>query len=146
MLVGYAVISGEASDRDVEAESPRCERRFAGSEMNRRASAVGARKLVLFCLSDRDTSSDWRGRLAELRDNFLATVHPSQWGLEGRRDGARRAEPSWPDHRDARCERASMTGVGGCYVVHADSGAALESMSMAKATWRSPASVSLSRS
>jgi ribonuclease BN (tRNA processing enzyme) len=50
--------------------------------MGRLAATVGARKLVLFHLSDRYTRDDWTGLLAEVREVFPAAVFPGQWGLE----------------------------------------------------------------
>jgi ribonuclease BN (tRNA processing enzyme) len=49
--------------------------------MGRLAAAVGARRLVLFHLSDRDTRDGWRGLLDEVRRVFPAAVFPSHWGL-----------------------------------------------------------------
>jgi len=64
---GCEVIIGEASYRDADAELARRHRHFTGSEMGRLAASVGARKLILFHLSDRYTREDWLGLLAEVR-------------------------------------------------------------------------------
>ena len=82
MLEGCEVIVGEASYRDADAELARRHRHFTGSEMGRLAASVGARKLVLFHLSDRYTREDWMGLLAEVRQVFPAAGFPSHWGLE----------------------------------------------------------------
>jgi ribonuclease BN (tRNA processing enzyme) len=50
--------------------------------MGRLAAAVRARKLVLFHLSDRYASDEWRELLAEVREVFPGASFPSQWGLE----------------------------------------------------------------
>jgi ribonuclease Z len=81
-LRGCEVIVGEASYHDADAELARRHRHFTGSGMGRLATAVGARKLVLFHLSDRYTRDDWMGLLAEVREVFPAAAFPSQWGLE----------------------------------------------------------------
>jgi ribonuclease Z len=82
MLEGCEVIIGEASYRDADAELARRHRHFTGTEMGRLAAAVGARKLVLFHLSDRYTRDGWIGLLAEVRAAFPAAAFPGQWGLE----------------------------------------------------------------
>lgn len=81
MLKGYDVIVGEASYRDADAELARRHRHCTGSGMGRLAAAVGARKLVLFHLSDRYTRDDWLELLAEVRRVFPAAGFPSHWGL-----------------------------------------------------------------
>ena len=81
MLKGCEVIVGEASYRDADAELARRHRHFTGSEMGRLAVTVGARKLVLFHLSDRYTRDDWMGLLDEVRQVFQAAGFPSHWGL-----------------------------------------------------------------
>jgi ribonuclease BN (tRNA processing enzyme) len=50
--------------------------------MGRLGAAIGARKLVLFHLSDRYTRDDWMGLLAEVRRVFPAASFPTHWGLE----------------------------------------------------------------
>jgi ribonuclease Z len=82
MLRGCEVIVGESSYRDAGAELARRHRHFTGTEMGRLAATVGARRLVLFHLSDRYTRDDWIGLLAEVREVFPAAAFPSQWGLE----------------------------------------------------------------
>jgi ribonuclease Z len=82
MLEGCDVIVGEASYRDADAELARRHRHFTGAAMGRLAAAVGARKLVLFHLSDRYTRDGWMGLLAEVRQVFPAAGFPSHWGLE----------------------------------------------------------------
>jgi ribonuclease Z len=82
MLKGCELIVGEASYRDTDAELARRYRHFTGPEMGWLAAAVGARKLVLFHLSDRYTSDDWRELLAEVRNVFPAAGFPSHWGLD----------------------------------------------------------------
>jgi ribonuclease Z len=81
-LRGCEVIVGEASYRDADAELARRHRHFTGSALGRLAAAVGARRLVLFHLSDRYTREDWMGLLAEVRQVFPAAGFPGHWGLE----------------------------------------------------------------
>jgi ribonuclease Z len=81
MLRGCAVIVGEASYRDADAELARRHRHFTGSEMGRLSASVGAGKLILFHLSDRYTREQWRELLAEVRQVFPQASFPSSWDL-----------------------------------------------------------------
>jgi ribonuclease Z len=81
-LGGCEVIVGEASYRDSDAELARRHRHFTGSALGRLAAAAGARRLLLFHLSDRYTREGWMGLLAEVRQIFPAANFPSHWGLE----------------------------------------------------------------
>jgi ribonuclease Z len=82
MLRGCAVIVGEASYRDADAELARRHRHFTGAEMGRLAAAVGAGRLVLFHLSDRYTREQWRELLEEVRQAFQRAGFPDSWDLE----------------------------------------------------------------
>jgi ribonuclease Z len=81
MIRGCDVIVGEASYRDAEADLARKHRHFTGPQMGRLAAQVGARKLLLFHLSDRYTRDEWRELLAEVRQVFPAARFPSHWDL-----------------------------------------------------------------
>jgi ribonuclease Z len=81
MLRGCAVIVGEASYRDADAELARRHRHFTGPEMGRLAASLGAQKLVLFHLSDRYTREQWRELLEEVRQVFPRVSFPSSWDL-----------------------------------------------------------------
>jgi ribonuclease Z len=82
MLRGCAVIVGEASYRDADAELARRHRHFTGPEMGRLAATVGAGRLVLLHLSDRYTREQWRGLLGEVRRAFPRASFPDSWDLE----------------------------------------------------------------
>jgi ribonuclease Z len=81
MLRGCEVIVGEASYRDADTELARRYRHFTGPEMGRLAASVGARKLVLFHLSDRYTREQWRELLEEVRQVFPQASFPNSWDL-----------------------------------------------------------------
>ena len=81
MLQGCEVIVGEASYLDADAELARRHRHFTGAEMGRLAASVGARKLVLFHLSDRYTREQWRELLEEVRQVFPQASFPHSWDL-----------------------------------------------------------------
>lgn len=82
MLQGCEAIVGEASYREADAELAHRHRHFTGPEMGRLAASVGARKLVLFHVSDRYTREGWRELLAEVRATFPAARFPPSWGLD----------------------------------------------------------------
>lgn len=81
MIRGCDLIVGEASYRDAEAGLARRHRHFTGSEMGRLAARAGARRLVLFHLSDRYTREQWRGLLEEVRGAFPASSFPAHWDM-----------------------------------------------------------------
>ena len=81
MIRDCDVIVSEASYRDADAELARKHRHFTGTQMGRLAADAGARKLLLFHLSDRYTRNEWRELLAEVRSVFPSASFPSHWDL-----------------------------------------------------------------
>ena len=82
MIRGCDAIVGEASYLEADAELARQNRHLTGPEMGRIAARAGARKLVLFHLSDRYTRDQWRELLNEVRQVFPAASFSAHWCLE----------------------------------------------------------------
>jgi ribonuclease Z len=81
MLQDCDLIVGETNYRDGDVELARRYHHMTASEMGRLAVRAGARKLVLFHLSDRYTEEQWRELLDEVRQVFPGALFPGHWGI-----------------------------------------------------------------
>jgi ribonuclease Z len=81
MLQGCRIIVCENNYADADADLAKKNFHMTSSDVGRLAMRVQPEKLVLFHLSDRYTSADWKEQLREVQDHFAKTNFPEEWNI-----------------------------------------------------------------